>query len=289
MNQVEPTGSSEPGERSGPTGLVGARRGARVQSVERAARLLRAVATATEEESVASALAAACDLNRATAWRILVTLEAEGLVVCDRRSGRWSIAVGLLDLASTSSLDALVRSARSVLERVSLQTGETAALAVVRGGRLTYVEEVAPVTVVSASWGGRSVPWHATSTGKAMLAHLPRESVDRLLGGDLTRFTAHTITDRARLDRELEQIRACGFSSCRGEYEEHAYGVSAPVLDSGGMPLAMLSIFGPSFRLTEDRFAALGELAVEAAEAIARPGGSASDAGAPGVPPGEGR
>jgi DNA-binding IclR family transcriptional regulator len=60
---------------------------------------------------------------------------------------------------------------------------------------LTYVDEVTPAAVVTASWLGRSVPVHATSTGKAMLAFRPPEQVRRMLCGPLTAFTATTITD----------------------------------------------------------------------------------------------
>ena len=46
----------------------------RVQSVDRAMTLLRAVASAAPEDSTAARLAETCGLNRATSWRILHTL-----------------------------------------------------------------------------------------------------------------------------------------------------------------------------------------------------------------------
>ena len=55
---------------------------------------------------------------------------------------------------------------------------------------------------------------------------------------------------------------------CRGEFESSAWGVSAPVLDVSGRPVAILSIWGPSERLTEARFEALGAIAVAAARDI---------------------
>ena len=53
----------------------------RVQSVDRAMLLLRAVADAAPEDSTAARLAEACGLNRATAWRLLQTLEAHAVVL----------------------------------------------------------------------------------------------------------------------------------------------------------------------------------------------------------------
>src|SRR4029453_2342177 len=67
----------------------------------------------------------------------------------------------------------------------------------------------------------------------------------RMTGPKLARYTPTTITSRAKLRAELELTREQGFGVCRGEYESSAWGVSAPVLDSSGRPLAVLSIWAP--------------------------------------------
>lgn len=244
----------------------GTRRSGRVQSVERAAALLRAVAsTAHPRDSVVSALAARCGLNRATAWRLLTTLEADGLVACDRDTGRWSIGPGLIHLVGAYDADQLVRDAGPVLAELAAKTGETAAIAVPTSGRLRYAEEVESPSIVAVHWKGRTVPLHATSTGKAYLAFAGTDYVESALRMPLVRHTATTITDPEALRAELGLTRGRGYAVCRGEFEESAYGVSAPVLDRAGRPLAVLSIWGPGHRLTEDRFTELGELAADAA------------------------
>lgn len=263
MTVAARTGDASP---AGPAG-----RSARVQSVDRAVALLRAVAAASGAGATVTALAATCELNRATAWRILMTLEAHGMVVADRQTGRYRIGFGIVELAGSAGVDALVQAAHPVLERVCLQTGETAALAVVRSDTLTYVDEVGPTAIVAATWRGRSVPLHATSTGKALLAFSDPGDVARMTGPKLARYTDTTITSQAKLRSELELTREQGFGVCRGEYESSAWGVSAPVLDSSGQPLAVLSIWGPANRVPETRFDALGELARDAANGIAHP------------------
>ena len=195
--------------------------------------------------ATAPALARACGLNRATAWRLLKTLQARGLVAVDDATGRYSIGLTAVELGNAAGPDALIAAARPVLERTCAQTGETASLAVPGVDGLTYVDEVTPAAVVTASWLGRSVPVHATSTGKALLAFLPPEQVRRVLGGALTSFTGTTITDPQALAAELAATRARGYGVCAGELEASLYGVSAPVLDRTGRPLAVLSIWGP--------------------------------------------
>ena len=231
-----------------------------MQSVDRAMLLLRAVALASPEDSTAARLAETCGLNRATAWRILNTLEAHDVVSCSRDSGRWSIGVAVVDMAQAAGTDTVIALALPRLERLSLQTGETAALAVWRQGALTYVEEVVPPSIVAATWLGQTVPLHATSTGKVLLAFGDGSAVPRPSRRSLERFTDTTVTTLAALDEQLAQVRLRGYATCRGEYEPSAWGVSAPVVDNTGRLVAVLSIWGPGTRVTEARFEVLGPL-----------------------------
>ena len=77
------TTAGEPADRSG-----------RIQSVDRAVSLLRAVATMPAGDATLAGLAAECGLNRSTAWRLLATLEDHGLV--ERRDGPAALVIVLL-------------------------------------------------------------------------------------------------------------------------------------------------------------------------------------------------
>jgi len=246
-------------------------RASRVQSVDRSMRLLRAVAEASETDCTAARLAEACDLNRATAWRILSTLEEHGMVSVDRETGRWAVGAAVVEIARSAGIEVVVASAHQALERLCRQTGETAALAVLRSEGLTYVDEVTPTAIVAATWLGQTVPLHATSTGKVLLAFGDRGVTGDLAALRLERHTATTVTDRAHLEAELQVTRDHGFAVCRGEYDSSAWGVSAPVLDRVGRLSAVLSIWGPADRLTDERFDALGALARDTAADILRP------------------
>lgn len=255
----EPSPTAEGGGASG-----------KVQSLERAITLLQATADSAPDGDTASNLAARCGLNRATAWRLLSTLESYGLVERSPVTNRYTIGFAVARMASAAGFDGLIRRAHGTLRRVSEQTGETADLAVVQQLGLTYIDEVTPPVVLSAKWLGRQVPLHATSTGKALLAWLPEEEAEAMLAGQLEAYTDTTITDRTRLHAELEQARERGYSVCVGEMERNLYGVSSPVLGSRGRPFAVVSIWGPQDRVPESRFAALGPLARAAAEEIGK-------------------
>ncbi|PSK89622.1 IclR family transcriptional regulator [Murinocardiopsis flavida] len=242
----------------------------RVQSLERAIALLTAVAASSPDGETVADLAAACGLNRATAWRLLATLEQHALVERDPSTNRYSIGFAIAHLAASARMDGLIRRAHGVLERLCATTGETANLAVTQRVGLTYIDEVAPQAVLSARWLGHQASLHATSTGKTLLAWLPESEAETMLAETLSAHTGTTITDPSVLRAELAATRGRGYGVSVGEMESSVFGVSAPVLDSRARPLAVLGIWGPDTRVPESRFPELGELAKEAAEEIAR-------------------
>jgi DNA-binding IclR family transcriptional regulator len=241
---------------------------ARVQSVDRALRLLEVVAATAPRGETVTVLAARCDINRATAWRLLGTLEARGLVERDPSTNRYRIGLAMIRMSASAGYDGLVRRTRHILERVSEQTGETADLAVAGQHGVTYVGEVAPPSVMAINWVAREVPLHATSTGKAFLAWLPTDEGRGLLDLPLPRYTDTTLTDPEPLLSELVETRERGYAECAGEREPALYGVSAPILNLDDRPLGVFSIWGPVSRVPVSRFAELGPLAVEAAEEV---------------------
>jgi IclR family acetate operon transcriptional repressor len=233
----------------------------RIQSIDRAVKLLEAVAAAPEPET-APALADATGLNRSTAWRILATLEHHGLVERDPETNRYRLGFAVLRLAAAGGHEPLVRLAHPLLRRLADDTGETVNLAVARRLELVYADQVQARHVMAPNWLGHTVPLHATSTGKAFLAALPEHELEHLAG--LERFTDTTITDADALRDELAAVRERGFAVSHGELEPALWGVSAAALDASGRPAAVLSVWGVESRVRE-RLDALGALTAAAA------------------------
>src|SRR5919109_1098637 len=213
-----------------------------VQSVERAADLLKAVASAGEP-ATAPALAGRCGLNRSTTWRLLATLERHGLVDRDPETGRYSVGHAVVQMASASGYEALARRAHPLLRRLAEDTGETVNLAVSHQLQLTYVSQVRAPHVMTANWLGRAVALHATSTGKAFLAWLPAEERALALRQPLEPYTHKTVTDPAALESELRNVRRRGHAVSRGELEPALWGVSAAALDARERPAAVVSVW----------------------------------------------
>ncbi|MFL5964002.1 MAG: IclR family transcriptional regulator [Gaiellaceae bacterium] len=238
-----------------------------IQSVDRAAALLKAVANSKEPVTVVE-LAAQCGLNRSTAWRLLATLQGQGLVDRDPVTQRYGVGYAIFQLAAAADHDPLVRRARPVLARLAVETGETVNLAVTKSFHLVYVHQVEAPKIMSPNWLGREVALHATSSGKAFLAWLPKEERDVILTTSLERFTDTTITNRKRLEEDLASARRDGYSVCLGELEETLYGVSAPILNERERPIAIVSVWGPHHRVPAERLPEIGVRTREAAAEI---------------------
>jgi DNA-binding IclR family transcriptional regulator len=238
-----------------------------IQSVDRAAALLKAVANSRDALTVVE-LAARVGLNRSTAWRLLATLDSQGLVERDPVTQRYSVGYAIFQIAAGGDHEALVRRAHPVLTQLANETGETANLAVAKRFNLVYVDQVEAPQIMSPNWLGRVLALHATSTGKAFLAWLPKEERDALVPAKLERFTDTTLTDRRRLEQELEAVRRDGYSICVGELEQTLYGASSPVLNERERPVAIVSVWGPQHRVPAERLPEIGAKAVAAATEI---------------------
>src|SRR3989442_5098204 len=112
-------------------------------------------------------------------------------------------------------------------------------------------------------WTARGGPLHATANGKVLLAFgdgdPPRE---------LARLTPRTITDRAALRAELDDVRRRGFATAVEELEVGLHAAAAPVFDSLAVCIAAVSLSGPSYRLADVE--AAGRACVETADEISR-------------------
>lgn len=242
--------------------------GATVQSVDRAARILKLLARGgylgvTE-------IAAELGVHKSSAHRTLGTLASHGLVEQDPRTEKYRLGFGLVGLASavTAEID-VVSNAREASRRLSEQTGETVLLTALVGDEVVIVHQTSSSSsVLGVDWSGLHMPLHCTPGGKVLLAHMPKGEREGLVSGPLERFTANTITDPDVLHDELEVILARGYARTVEELETGLNAVAAPILRPGDEAVAAIGVYGPAFRLPAGSLDALGRTAKAAADEV---------------------
>lgn len=223
-----------------------------MKSLQKVAQLLDAF-TVEKPEMALSELAGLCGLHPSTARRLLMTCEAVGFIAQDPISRRYRLGMKLFELGHrVGEQIELRRTARPYLEEIMERTHESAYLSVVEDGEVLYIDRVeSPQAVKLTSFVGQRLPLHSTGTGKALLAYLPPAQLETVLSRPLPRFTPRTICDPSDLRRELERIRARGFSTTLDEHLEGAFSVAVPIFGTGGTVIAAVGISGPSYRVTE--------------------------------------
>jgi DNA-binding IclR family transcriptional regulator len=244
--------------------------GGGVRSVARALRALELIAE--EGELGVTDLGRGLGVHKATASRLAATLAGGGLIERDPVTDRYRLGFGLLRLvgAAMAGID-LVRTAHPVLEELAERTHETVNIGVPAGDGVVYLDQVSSAHLVaSTNWVGRRTPLHGSSSGKVFLAHMREAERQQALARPLEALTPRTVTDPARLRRQLEEVRVRGYATIQDELEEGLNAVAAPVRRLNGEVVAAVSVSGPSFRVRAVDLARLGRLTIDAAGAVSR-------------------
>lgn len=267
------SGGQEHGERS----AAADHKPTRINSVDRAARVLMLIASNPDAGWKARSLANAMHTTVPTMYHLLNTLSDRGFLATDEH-GVYRLGIGIAKLAAAYHEqavppDELLAPLRGVAE----QTGESAYLSAWRNGEMEVIAHMPgtlPVRVIDLGTGFRGVA-HARAAGKVLLAFGTKERrEDYLATSDLERLTEHTVTDRDHLRKELEKVWEDGFGV---EYEEFCDGVgclSVPIMSAAGL-LGAYTVSAPIGRLLarQDEYRTVLQ---ETARAAARAGESES-------------
>jgi DNA-binding IclR family transcriptional regulator len=218
-----------------------------------------------------SDLARAMELPKTTVQRCLVTLrEAGWLRIIDDRS-RWGVTVKPLDIGLRALSEERIREvADPFIDELRTETDETIHLTVRDGASLIIVSRKdsrqAVRTYVEL---GTRAPLHATSSGLAILAHLPDSEVDRILARGLASYTETTILDEAGLRSEIERTRGRGYSiNAAAWWRPQVCAIGAVVVNENDQAIGAVAISIPSSRFDTRRVPYLGSCAIDTTRKI---------------------
>jgi DNA-binding IclR family transcriptional regulator len=215
-----------------------------IQSVDRAARILKALAGGPRRLGV-SELADRLGMTRPTVHGLLQTLQAHGFVEQDRDSDKYQLGAGLLQLGN-SYLDLNELRSRSIVhaERLATQTRAAVRVGVLHGASIVIVHHVfRPDTAFQVLEVGAQLPVHASALGKAMLAFVPDGVVDDLTSEPLPKLTSRTLTPKA-LRAELDDVRERGVARERDEAVLGESSVAAPIFEHSGQVVGAVGVVG---------------------------------------------
>jgi DNA-binding IclR family transcriptional regulator len=236
-----------------------------LETVDRALQLLQLFREPGQELTV-SALAAGLGIHRSSASRFAATLAERGFLERFEGSEAFHLGpeIGRLGMLVMADRD-LVKDAQPAMQRLAEQTGETVVLSILDGTSSLDISQVDGAYILGArKWMGQRAPLHASSNGKVFLAFADLDVPD--LDGPPP--TERAIRERDELQEEIHRVREQGWAASLGEFEEGLNGVAVPVRDDTGRCIAALSVFGPEYRMSEERLPEVAVLTMDAAQEI---------------------
>ena len=192
---------------------------------------------------------------KAYAHRLLIALQKSDLVAAVTHAGRprFQLTPRVKRLAYLSvDSDAVASLTRSALDDLSKRLGETCYMCRLEQATVRSIAIASP----DSTWRGFVLPGselqsYATAGAKAIMAFQSSDVIERALSDDIKAFTRYTKTDRARILKEYEEIRASRFATCIKEVEEELAAFAVPIeLQMLGVQYS-IGVLGPYSRIVK--------------------------------------
>ena len=214
-----------------------------IEAIARGLDVIRAFKASQPVMSLA-AVAAASELPRPTARRILLTLEQLGYVRQVEASG-FELTPRVLDLGMSYVLShGLWEIARPHMEALVAKTRESSSIAQLDGSDIVYVARVAVPKIVTLSVTvGTRFPAMPTSLGKVLLAALPLAEAERVLAEpSRSGITPRWQPEAAERAVALREVRARGWALTDEQLAPGIRSVAVPLRDGEGRVIAALNV-----------------------------------------------
>jgi IclR family acetate operon transcriptional repressor len=249
-------GSGAPGPTSAaalPSGPISSQ----VKSATRTLDIIEYV-VAHDRPLVAHEIAVALGIPVSSLSYLLATLVERGYLA--REGRRYSAGPGLERLQARSGGLALAERAASLVRALRVQLNETASFFIRSEWDVeVIVTETSEQALRYSLEVGTRLPMHVMASGKALLAALPEDELERYFAqSERARFTPATVTSEKALRAELERVRRTGIATTEEEYSLGIQGIGR-VVTVGGEAVGALSVAIPTARCTD----AVRERAVE--------------------------
>jgi IclR family acetate operon transcriptional repressor len=196
---------------------------------------------------VAQEIAVALGIPVSSLSYLLATLVERGYLVRDGR--RYSGGPGLERLHARRGGPSLAEQVAPLVRSIRQQLNETATFWVRSAWDVeAIVTESSEQALRYSVAAGQRLPMHALAGGKALLAALPADELERYFAeNERVRFTAATVTSEKALRRELAEIARTGFALTDEEFSLGIRGIGR-VVTMRGEAVGSLSVGIPKAR-----------------------------------------
>ena len=198
-------------------------------------------------------------LPQATVYRLVHALLHVSFLAQGERRKHYVVGPRLLRMLCAAMPRGTIRQlAQPILDRLASDFGEAAYIAKLEGNEVETLAVALPdgekLIFVQP---GRSMPFHAAASAKAILAFADDRLIDDVMAKPHARYTARTKTTEPEIAADLEKIRQQGFAVCDQELDPGIMSYACPVRIAGAGVVYSLGVVGAADRLGNS---AMGEI-----------------------------
>lgn len=243
-----------------------------VQSAERIFQVMEVLAD--NGEMGLMELSAALGLHKSTVHRLLMSLIYMGYAKQNEATQKYMLSYKVVNMAG-KVLDRtdVLQVAKPYMERLSDLSGEAVHLVQRDDNNILYIYKIeAKVgTIRMVSHVGMVHPMYCSGVGKAIMATLPEDEVQKIWNESIIeKKTDKTITDYAKMQEVLEEVRKNGYALDEEENEKGVRCIAACLYGHQKEVKYAFSISGPTSRMTKERVKELSVDVLKVQEELSR-------------------
>lgn len=231
-----------------------------VQSLDRAAAVLRCLAMGGGAGRRLSDVMAKTGLGKATTHRLLRSLIRIGFVQQEPSTRLYSLGLEIFTLgAAAANRFDVAEHARPAMRRLAEFSGDTVYLSVRHGAQALCLDRQVgefPIRTLTLNVGDRR-PLGVGAGSLALLAFLPNEEIDRVMGAVVPDLALYPGFDEALVRRLVHDARAAGHAFNDGRLVSGMSAIGVPIINQRREVVAALSIAAITSRMGDDRRAEL--------------------------------
>lgn len=215
------------------------------------------------------------DMPKPTAYRLLSTLEAKGLLAKTKDShhdSRYRLGLKLLEYGNLVAERLEIRElALPYMEKLAHEINEVVHLVIANQYEATYIEKVNSKRALSLHTKiGWSSPLYVGSGPKLLLAYSSREKQEKVLNESTLMTLTNQKVDKEELRKELAEIRKNEYAYSISEQDADTTGISFPIFNYENKVVAALAISGLSSRFKGERLKFIIQKGKESARSISK-------------------
>jgi DNA-binding IclR family transcriptional regulator len=241
-------------------------------SVDRTITVLEFIAHSKRGCSV-SEISRSLALPKSSTFLVLATLVNRGYLKKNVETDKYYFGMNLVKLSRKVLANLDLRDiAKPFINSLMKKTGLVVHLAVLADTEAVLVDRASPRnSFVGADWIGRALDINCSGVGKALVAFLPEDQFNQLIGAKrLAKHNENTIVTIRSLKRDLALVRERGYALDDEEDELGLRCIGTPIFDGEHKTVAAVSVAGTTDDIPLDRVQALAVTLRQTADEISR-------------------